>query len=44
MKQLPEEWKGIIKEFRESGLSKKKWCAIYDEDRNRRQYWMLWFQ
>ena len=38
MKHSPEEWKEIIKEFKESGLSQRKWCAIHDEDRNRRQF------
>ena len=44
MKHSPEEWKEIIKEFKESGLSQRKWCAIHDEDRNRLQYWILRFQ
>ena len=35
MKHSPEEWKEIIKEYKESGLSQRKWCAIHDEDRNR---------
>ena len=43
MKQSPEEWKEIIKEFNESGLSQRKWCAIHGEDRNRLQYWILRF-
>ena len=34
----------IIKEYKESGLSQRKWCAIHDEDRNRLQYWILRFQ
>ncbi len=24
-----EEWKKIINQFRESGLSQRKWCAIH---------------
>ena len=44
MKHTPEEWKEIIKEFKESGLSQRKWCAIHGEDRNRLQYWILRFQ
>ena len=44
MKHSPEEWKEVIKEFKESGLSQRKWCAIYDEDRNSLQYWILRFQ
>ena len=44
MKRSPEEWKEIIKEFKESGLSQRKWCAIHGEDRNRLQYWILRFQ
>lgn len=43
MKHSPEEWKEIIKEFNESGLSQRKWCAIHGEDRNRLQYWILRF-
>ena len=39
-----EEWKEIINQFRESGLSQRKWCAIHGEDRNRLQYWILGFQ
>lgn len=34
----------IQPEFKESGLSQRKWCAIHDEDRNRLQYWILRFQ
>ena len=44
MKRSPEEWKEVIKEFKESGLSQRKWCAIHGEDRNRLQYWILRFQ
>ena len=44
MKRSPEEWKEIIKEFKESGLSQRKWCAIHGEDRNRLQYWIHRFQ
>ena len=39
-----EEWKKIINQFRESGLSQRKWCAIHGEDRNRLQYWLLRFE
>lgn len=39
-----EEWKKIINQFRESGLSQRKWCAIHGEDRNRLQYWISRFQ
>jgi len=39
-----EEWKKIVNQFRESGLSQRKWCAIYGEDRNRLQYWLLRFE
>ncbi len=39
-----EEWKKIINQFRESGLSQRKWCAIHGEDRNRLQYWISKFQ
>jgi len=39
-----EEWKKIVNQFRESGLSQRKWCAIHGEDRNRLQYWISRFQ
>ena len=44
MKHTQEEWKEIIKNYKESGLSQRKWCSIYGEDRNRLQYWILRFQ
>ena len=43
MKHTQEEWEILIKEFKESGLSQRKWCKLYDEDRNRLQYWLLRF-
>lgn len=44
MSHSQDEWKEIINQFRESGLSQRKWCAIHGEDRNRLQYWILRFQ
>ena len=44
MRHSQEEWKKIINQFRESGLSQRKWCAIHGEDRNRLQYWISRFQ
>ena len=44
MRHTQEEWKEIVKEFRESGLSQRKWCRIHNEDRNRLQYWLLRFE
>ena len=41
MKHSQAEWKEIVKEFKSSGLSQRKWCAIHGEDRNRLQYWLL---
>lgn len=38
MKHSQEEWKILIKDFRNSGLSQRKWCRLHDEDRNRLQY------
>lgn len=44
MRHTQEEWKKIVKEFWESGLSQRKWCRIHNEDRNRLQYWLLRFE
>ena len=44
MKHSEEEWKENIKEFNQSGLSQRKWCAIHGEDRSRLQYWILRLQ
>ena len=33
----------MIEEFKESGLSQRKWCKLHGEDRNRLQYWLLRF-
>ena len=44
MKHTHDEWKEIIKEFRKSRLSQRKWCEIHGEDRNRLQYWILRFR
>ena len=35
-----EEWEKLIKEFQESGLSQRKWCAIRGENRKMLQYWI----
>ncbi len=43
MKHTQEEWEILIKEFKESGLSQRKWCKLHGEDRNRLQYWLLRF-
>ena len=40
MKHSREEWRKLIKEYEKSGMSQRKWCAIYGEDRNRLQYWI----
>lgn len=44
MRHSQEEWKELINNFKESGLSQRKWCAIHGEDRNRLQYWLLRFE
>ena len=44
MKHSQDEWEILIKDFRNSGLSQRKWCRLHDEDRNRLQYWILRFQ
>lgn len=44
MKHTQDEWKMLIKEFKQSGLSQRKWCRLHGEDRNRLQYWILRFQ
>lgn len=44
MRHTQEEWKEIIKEFKKSGLSQRKWCEIHREDRSRLQYWILRFR
>ena len=44
MRHTQEEWKEIVKEFKDSGLSQRKWCKINGEDRNRLQYWLLRFE
>ena len=43
MKHSQDEWEEIIKKFKESGLSQRKWCKLHGEDRNRLQYWLLRF-
>ena len=43
MRHTQEEWEILIKEFKESGLSQRKWCKLRGEDRNRLQYWLLRF-
>ena len=43
MRHTQEEWEILIKEFKESGLSQRKWCKLHSEDRNRLQYWLLRF-
>ena len=44
MKHTQDEWEMLIKEFKQSGLSQRKWCRLHGEDRNRLQYWILRFQ
>ena len=44
MRHSQEEWKKIINEFKNSGLSQRQWCRIHGEDRNRLQYWILRFR
>ena len=44
MKHSLNEWRTIVENFKESGLSQRKWCAIHDVDRNRLQYWILRFR
>ena len=39
-----KEWEEIIQEFKVSGLSQRKWCAIHGKDINRLQYCILRFQ
>ena len=43
MKHTKEDWGKLIEEFKESGLSQRKWCKVHGEDRNRLQYWLLRF-
>lgn len=43
MRRTQEEWEKLIKEFKESGLSQRKWCKLNGEDRSRLQYWLLRF-
>ena len=43
MRHTQEEWEILIKQFKESGLSQRKWCKLHGEDRNRLQYWLLRF-
>ena len=43
MKHTQEEWEILIEKFKKSGLSQRKWCKLYGEDRNRLQYWLLRF-
>ena len=43
MKHTQDEWEILIKKFKESGFSQRKWCRLYGEDRNRLQYWLLRF-
>ena len=43
MKHTKEDWGKLIEEFKESGLSQRKWCKLHGEDRNRLQYWLLRF-
>ena len=43
MKHTKEDWGKLIEEFKDSGLSQRKWCKLHGEDRNRLQYWLLRF-
>ena len=43
MKHTKEDWGKSIEDFKESGLSQRKWCKLHGEDRNRLQYWLLRF-